>query len=55
MIKVLNLFYDAHYPVPVRVDILYMRTARSTPEKKIYIQDLILYRDLVVDSPIEIE
>ena len=32
-----------------------MRIARSTPEKKIYVQNLILCRDSVVGSPIEIE
>ena len=31
----------------------YMRIAHSTPEKQIKVQDLILYRDLVVGSPIE--
>ena len=30
MIKVLNLFYDAHYTVPVRVDILYENSSFNT-------------------------
>ena len=30
MIKVLNLFYDAYYTVPVRVDILYENSSFNT-------------------------
>ena len=32
-----------------------MGTAHSTPEKQICLKDHIIYRDLVVGSPIEIE